>query len=219
MIRVFTTLSAGLLTLVFFALSVVLLTACGVRLPFGLGEIGLCTGDRLIAERQLTIAIERQQVLGRRAASLEAALDAQTCEDVSDAQVASEPEIDVEAWEDRDVTLLEGCWMLDSDYQLADRDTGAISEVVAWEMCFDSAGNGSQTLVFDDGTQCRSSQVTAAFADDGNLVMSDNTDVSCEENWLIYERTMTCVLDAAGTASCVSSQEETGSRTPVRLHR
>ena len=219
MIRIFATLSTGLLTLVFVALAVVLLTACGVILPFGLGEIGLCTGDRLIAERQMTIAFERQRVLRRRVADLEASFDAQACEEVSDAQLSSEPEIDVEAWEDRDVTLLEGCWMLDSDYQLADEDTGAISKVVAWEMCFGSDGSGSQTLKFDDGTLCRSSQVTAAFDDDGNLIMSDNTNVSCEDTWFIYERTMTCVLDAAGTASCVSSQEETGSRTPVRLHR
>lgn len=219
MIRIFATLCAGLLTVVFLAVAVVLLTACGVKLPFGLGEIGLCTGDHLVADRQLTIAFERQNVLRRHVADLEAALYAQTCEDVSGEAGASVPEIDVEAWEDRDVGLLEGCWMLDSDYRLADVDTGAISKVDAWEMCFDSDGNGSQTLKFDDGTQCRSSQVTAAFDDDGNLVMSDNTNVSCEDKWFIYERTMICVLDAARSASCVSSQEETGSRTPVRLHR
>ena len=219
MIRIFTTLSAGLLTLVFAALAVVLLAACGVKLPFGLGEVGLCTGNRLMAERHLTIAFERQQVLHRRVADLEAALGEHACDDVVDAPRTSEPEIDAEAWEDRDVGLLEGCWSLDSDYRLKDVGTGAVSKVDAWEMCFDSDGNGSQTVRFDDGIHCRSSQVSAAFDAVGNLVMSDNVNVSCDDNRFIYERTMTCSLAADGSASCVSSQEETGSRTPVRLHR
>ncbi len=219
MIRTSAVLSLALLTLVFFASAIALLTACGVKLPFGLGEIGICSVDRLTTERQLTIAFERQEALRRRVTDLEAALGAQDCDGVADAPAPSAPGIDVEAWEDRDLALLDGCWMLDSDYRLEDADSGTISKVDAWEMCFDSDGAGNQTLTFDGGTQCISNQVTAAFDAEGNLVMSDNTNVACDDNSYIYERTMTCVLDADGSAACVSSQEETGSRTRVRLHR
>lgn len=219
MIRILALLSAGLLTLVFFALSVTLLTACGAKLPFGLGEIGICTGNRVIAERQLTIAFERQAVLRRRVTDLEAALGTQDCVGASDAPTASAQKIDADAWEGRDVSLLDGCWMLDSDYRLSDVDTGVVYFVDTWEMCFDSTGNGSQTLRFDDGSLCRSSKITAAFDDNGNLIMSDNANVSCDGGSYIYERNMTCALDADGSASCVSSQPETGASSRVRLHR
>src|SRR5690349_21117603 len=47
-----------------------------------------------------------------------------------------------QAWDNRDVGFLEGCWDLQSDYRVQERQTGRVISVRSWTMCFDHDGNG-----------------------------------------------------------------------------
>ena len=126
--------------------------------------------------------------------------------------------LDAERWQESDITLLEGCWSLASDYSLQDVDTGAITDVASWEMCFDGQGQGNQELVFSDGATC-SEPVTAIFLEDGRLRIEDDGDVDCSDGFYIYRRIMTCQLEPGGEAACQSRQPEGGGRSDVRIVR
>lgn len=121
-------------------------------------------------------------------------------------------EIDEERWRDRDVSLLEGCWNLDSDYRLQDRQTGVINRVRTWQMCFDANGRGRQTLVFTDGTRCES-PVSGRFAGSGSLQIDDGDDVACTNGSSIFRRESTCTLNGRGGADCQSRQRAIGGGT------
>ena len=117
----------------------------------------------------------------------------------------------------RDIQILEGCWALDSHYRTRDVNTGAISTVASWNMCFDANGVGNQTLQFDTGTTCRSG-TTARFNSVGQLEIRDDANVHCSDQSYIYKRVMTCDHQSDGTASCQSNQPELGgSLTQVRI--
>ena len=115
--------------------------------------------------------------------------------------------LDAEKWDEQDISLLGGCWSLASDYSIEHIDTGEITDVASWEMCFDDQGEGTQELVFSDGATC-SEEVVAAFLEDGRLRINDQDDVSCSDSSFIYRRTMTCQLDPDGEAACQSQQLE-----------
>ncbi len=126
--------------------------------------------------------------------------------------------LDPEKWEDKDVSLLEGCWSLSSDYRLRNTRTRVVTAVDTWEICFDANGRGRQTLVQTDGMRCEG-PMRARFRRDGRLRIDDVGDLPCTGNIIVHERRMTCELEAGGEAACVATQEETGSRSNVRITR
>ena len=124
--------------------------------------------------------------------------------------------LDAEKWEEKDISVLEGCWDLSSDYRLENHDTGEITSVESWEMCFDSHGNGDQQIVMSDGDEC-AADTLASFVEDGRLQISDLDDVQCTGNFYIYRRIMHCELEPNGEAACISQQPEIGSRSQLRI--
>lgn len=126
-------------------------------------------------------------------------------------------DIPEQAWDNRDLSFLEGCWTLISDYRLRDVDTGQITGVRSWTMCFRPDGGGSQTLVFDNGVSC-SAPVQAAFSG-GGLTINDQADVQCQNRFRIFRRVISCRRLPDGTAQCDSRQPgrgEGGSRVLFR---
>ena len=117
-------------------------------------------------------------------------------------------DIPEEAWEERDTSFLEGCWSLISDYRLDIRGIGII-RVRSLVMCFDPAGNGSQTLVFSDGTTCRGS-ARANFLPTGQLGVDDLRDLRCDNGGTVYRRAMNCNRVPDGTARCISTRVRDG---------
>lgn len=218
--RSFIAVGSAALAIIALGAAFLLLNSCGVHyfLPFGIRDA--CPEIRYVTNPSYRMdeALIRRITLERRVAGLERALASAEC-DSPPPDAASEPDIREEDWNNRDVSLLEGCWSLDSDYQLRDVDTGVLSSVSNWRMCFDDMGFGSQTLIFEDGSVCESSRVNAEFNQNGDLVIADNEDVECTNNFKIFERDTTCVLVQDGSASCVSKQEETGGGSNVRLRR
>lgn len=127
------------------------------------------------------------------------------------------PDISEESWEEQDVSLLEGCWNLTSDYRLTDIDTGEIVGARAWQMCFEADGSGWQTLVLDNGVTCNA-PVRGEFEGD-QLVINDLDDVHCDSGFYIFRRVARCNRLANGTAACHSSQPGRGGGSNFTLSR
>lgn len=130
-------------------------------------------------------------------------------------------DIPEERWNERDISLLDGCWRLDSDLRFTDVNTRQVSRVRSWRMCFDEAGNGRQTIVMANGTRCEA-PVRGRFTDSGALRISDLSDVRCADRaqTTIFRRVATCTLNRNGRADCVSRQPDRGrGATPFTLRR
>ena len=86
-----------------------------------------------------------------------------------------------ERWEQQDITMMEGCWILDSDFTLYDVRTGEPAPVTSWRVCFDANGHGQQTLKFSNGFQCHSA-IAAKFRNAQELALDDMQDVPCNNS-------------------------------------
>ena len=118
------------------------------------------------------------------------------------ANAESEEEIPQEDWEDRDVSFLEGCWTLITNYSITRTDTGQVFDTQDWEMCFDGSGLGRQRLSFDDGNMTCSGMVRAQFGPDDTLTLIDRGNVPCDNGSAIDQRILTCERLPDGTADC-----------------
>lgn len=114
-------------------------------------------------------------------------------------------EIPEEAFEERDVSYLQGCWSLSSDYRLREINSGRITRVRGWQMCFDADGQGIQNLTFDNGVECAGS-VGARFGQDGGLAVNDLDEVSCSDGTRIFRREIDCRRTREGSVDCSSIQ-------------
>lgn len=196
------------------------LSACDVRPPVIGFFTGACPQPFETSQIEIAIALADRRSLETRIADLQRQLARRECSIASlNGSTEASSVIDADAWEDRDVSLLDGCWELDSDLRFIDNITRELRAADAWTMCFDAAGNGSQTLSLDGVVTCTSDEVSAAFDSAGDLIVRDNSNVQCSDNSYIYERVITCALAGDGTAACESRQPETGSRSRVSLRR
>jgi hypothetical protein len=202
-----------------------LLNACGLRLLRGSPLLHFCAAplgapgmDRGLAaeiarQRQLEAEIERLELALLRAPACAPPPEQTEVEPVP--APLPEPEaIPEEAWRERDIGFLEGCWDLDTDYRVEHVQTGEVSVAESWQVCFDAAGEGRQTLIFDDGTEC-TGPMLGSFGEQGSLQLQDQGNLRCDNNTYIYERLLTCERVDPATAQCDSFQPETGGRDDV----
>jgi len=211
--------------------AMLLLRSCGVRLPIVGTVISFCRDDASLAAEGRLAELEVGRLdLRRRIGFLERELGGQQCvaalpepPDPEPAELPSPqpvtplaPEItlpsqtnglDGEAFNARDISLLEGCWDLDSAYRSRNIQSGAITNYDRWRMCFDSGGNGNQVLQGTDGTTCQG-RVTGVFTEDGRLEIEDKAPVPCSNGAYIFRRAIACNLDEGGQAQCRSRQPE-----------
>lgn len=134
------------------------------------------------------------------------------------AEIPPEPAIDEQAWNDRDLAALDGCWQLDSNYRTRDVNTGVITNFNQWQMCFDANGAGTERMRATNGVTCEGN-VTGAFNDAGALVVREPGDLSCSNGSIIFQRNVSCTLAGDGTANCSSYQPRGGARDTFRLRR
>jgi hypothetical protein len=127
-------------------------------------------------------------------------------------------DIDQERWDDRDISLLEGCWDLDSNFETVSSG-GQRYPVQSWSMCFDASGNGTQNFrAFRDRIPC-SGPVRGAFDPDGRMSIDFVTDAQCQGGGRILRREATCELTPEGRARCSSIRESDGLRQTFVLRR
>jgi hypothetical protein len=127
-------------------------------------------------------------------------------------------DIDRERWEDRDISLLEGCWDLDSNFETVSAG-GQRYPVDSWSMCFDANGNGSQNFrAFRDRIPCNG-PVRGRFDPDGRMSIDFVRDAECRGGGRILRREATCELTPEGRARCSSIRESDGLRQTFVLRR
>lgn len=193
---------------------IALLQACALGLPF-LSSLSACTPQSTVdARAQLVVLANGRDDLSRRIFELERELAARQCTAIPADPTA--PLTD-KGWAERDLAMLYGCWNLDTTYRTRDVDTGTIRTYNQWQMCFDTRGNGTQTMRSTDGVVCEG-DVTAQFAGQGlNLVEPGN--LSCADGGYIHQRQIACVPAAGGRASCDTLQPETNGAAVVGFER
>ena len=118
------------------------------------------------------------------------------------------PDIPEDAWQDRDLGLLEGCWQRITNLSTRDTVTGRTTPVRSWQVCFDTAGQGRQVVIYENGLRCEGG-ISAAFLPDGRLGMRDTGAITCPDR-RIHAHVYECDRVADGTAVCVARQPESG---------
>ena len=115
--------------------------------------------------------------------------------------------------------MMEGCWILDSDFTLYDVRTGEPAPVTSWRVCFDANGHGQQTLKFSNGFQCHSA-IAAKFRNAQELALDDMQDVPCNNSKRILRSISVCRLNSENKAICISKDTRgSGSDSNVKLRR
>ena len=140
-----------------------------------------------------------------------------------------QPDIPEEAWEEQDISLLDGCWNLISDYSMFRR--GLFGQAVevdvrSWTACFDSSGRGSQDFTLDDPSRAPvacSSAIRARFLPNGNLRIDDTSETRCIGGTRVGQReNIVCQRQGDGTALCTYRRPggpRAGDRVTIRLQR
>lgn len=111
-------------------------------------------------------------------------------------------ELPQERWDRGDISMLQGCWNLDSDYRTRDVDTGRIDTVRAWRMCFDANGRGRQTMTYSNGRRCEG-PVAGRF-EGRELLIDDTADLPCEGSYRVLHRLGRCERAGDDRAECIT---------------
>jgi hypothetical protein len=197
-----------------------LLPACGLHLPFGLGAVRFCPAPAPAALRA-DDSLQERAMLTRQIAEAEGRLAALQCTPVALPQTeVPEPEapLDSTIIERGDVALLEGCWALVSDYRTVDPESGSSVDFSDWQICFDAAGIGRETMRGSDGTICEG-QVKVGFEGETTLVIDEPDDLPCSNGYSIYRRQVRCTVDAMNVAQCQSLQPEVAGAVDLTMRR
>lgn len=141
-------------------------------------------------------------------------------------QTAELPPLPEDRWRARDLSVLEGCWILGHNVAITRKDmrTGRIVDhctAVAGRLCFDRAGNGTN----DQRTVCPvepsvtcTAPLTAQFAADGTL-RARQPQVQCrgaDVAWM--SQTMTCRRVNETTAVC-ATRDAQGNMADLEFRR
>ncbi len=212
--KLITTLGGGGFLIVVMASVAVVLPACGALPVFGslLDDFCMRPAEQKAAD-PAHILDEQRRELDTEIATLERQLAGLRCAPPSP---PPEPEPTIqEAIEQQDTSALQGCWNLDSDYELRDQRTGVMVRVDNWRMCFDTSGSGDQSLAFTDGVACQGG-VSAGFGQD-TLIIRDNGNVPCTRGIHVVERRLTCRIAGNRSAHCVQSHPSTPNAPTVNV--
>lgn len=229
MTRVLIVAGSAALFCVVLGASYLVLQACTIQLPLNLPWLQVCVASETeAAEADLArLSVDNESLL-REIRLAEQALGKLQCEadyssDLPDlaASGSSAPQsdsIDTDAWQDQNVSVLEGCWELDSDLSVENLQTRAVTRFTQWNMCFDASGDGTERMAATNGVSCEG-PVEGAFDAAGRLAIREPGDLTCSDNSFIYQRDLACSLNDNGLASCVVAQPELDRNSTVRLRR
>lgn len=206
------------------------LRACALRLPLvsdWLGQSCPSAAQLAAADRLADLVLQRDALIADIRAA-ERQLAQRQCQAVYETpemppelpadSPPEAPQIDGEAWRERDLGLLEGCWQLDSDYRVRNSQTGAMTEYTEWQMCFDDAGRGAVDMQATNGTSCQG-DIAGRFDAAGQLVLEESENLPCSDRTAILRRVITCSLAQDGAADCASHQPSADLTAQVRLRR
>lgn len=219
-------LLAVLLVLMIGASAWLLLSACGVRLPLIGTVVSFCEADAGQTRAELAAADRDTANLRARIAGLERDLARLECranpppppEPVRPAMPQTPSGLAPDAFDETDISVMQGCWELSSDYAVREITTGEITRFRYWSICFGKDGNGTETMRSTNGVVC-TGRLTGRMPGNGKLTMREPGNLQCDNQSSIFRRDITCTLDARGTAQCDTYQPETRGRSAATLRR
>ncbi|MEY8827760.1 hypothetical protein AB9K34_04990 [Sedimentitalea sp. XS_ASV28] len=211
-----------------------LLQSCGLKLPFTDRTISYCdSADRLRARRDLALVDRSNADLAIRVNALERELGLLVCKaeppdppppppPPPPPKPPAKPEtpsgLAPDAFDGKDISVMEGCWQLSSNYAVRDINTGRITRFKYWRICFDKNGNGTEIMRSTDGVKCEG-RLTGRMRGNGTLTMREPANLRCGNGSSIFRRDVTCKLDSRGNANCDTYQPETNGRGAATLRR
>ena len=191
------------------------LPACSIKSFFGV-EIGDCSNSRANQSVELfsTALAERSRLIDR-IGRLESQLQGQKCESTADQTVDSK--IDLEAWNEGDITEFEGCWELGRDKLVITDSLGKVLKNVSkFTLCLDQNGIGEGKSYATDGVVCKV-PVSGIFESD-ELVITEQGNSICDDNTFINPDIYNCRLDQHQYAQCrVSSRDFDSTREDFEI--
>ncbi len=116
-----------------------------------------------------------------------------------------------EKWDERDLSMLEGCWTLASSMMVSNDNTGQSSPIASWRQCFDGHGAGRQTMVLRDGRRCEG-PLGAVFTPESLLRVSEPS--ACRGTVAITPTVRTCRRTSDTEAVC-EGRDMSGARGGV----
>jgi hypothetical protein len=236
---------AALLIAVLTVVGGLVLASCAVLLPMGLGNLGQCAPPPEVVQPVAFGSDARISQLTAEIAGLERELVGLQCQAVlpevpapafveppppaPDPAPAPLPVFDIEPEEppakdlteedfDRgDVSVLEGCWELDSVYRTRNLETGRVYVYDKWSICFNETGQGVERMRADSGETCVG-PVTGQFTE-SSLKIIEPANLVCSGSTQIFRRELDCSLDGQRRANCTVRQPEMDTTSTARLRR
>ncbi len=207
-----------------------LLQSCAVRIPFTQRILSVCETDQDRQTRaDLAVVNRANQALSTRVGYLESRLGRLICKGDPPPLPPPPPPppppkpktpsgLAPDAFNDRDISVMEGCWQLSSNYAVREINTGQITRFKYWRICFDSNGNGTEVMRSTNGVRCKG-RLKGKMPGNGKLTMREPGNLQCDNDSSIFRRDITCTLDGAGKAQCDTYQPETKGRSAATLRR
>lgn len=210
-----------------------LLQSCGLRIPFAGTFLSSCETDQTRQTRSdLVQARQDNRTLETRIAYLEHQLGGLICKADPPPPPPPPPPpkppkppkpktpsgLAPDAFDDRDISVMEGCWQLSSNYAVREINTGQITRFKYWRICFDRNGNGTEVMRSTSGVRCEG-RIKGRIPGNGKLTMREPGNLQCDNGSSIFRRDITCTIDKRGNAQCDTYQPETGGRSAATLRR
>ena len=187
------------------------LPACSIKSVFGI-VIGNCPNTTVNQSvDNLSTALTERKRLIERIGRLESQLQGQKCESIADSK------IDLEAWNEGDISELEGCWELGRDkLVITDKLGKVLKNVSKFTLCLDQNGIGEGKSYATDGVICKV-PVSGIFESD-ELVITEQGNSICDDNTFINPDIYNCRLDQHQYAQCrVSSRDFDSTREDFEI--
>lgn len=227
--RGFVILMAVALVLLIGASAFLVLQSCGIRLPFSGRVVSFCEPEAAIRLRSdLVLTDQANDDLAIRVGLLESRIGALQCEadppepppppPPPPAKPETPSGLAPDAFDNTDISVMEGCWELSSNYSVRDINTGRITRFRYWRICFDANGNGTEQMRSTDGVRCDGT-LKGRMRGNGTLTMREPGNLQCDNGSSIFRRDVTCKLDSRGNANCDTHQPETNGRGAATLRR
>ena len=222
---------AILLALLVGGAAYLLVEACALRLPLSGRVVTFCPVEQAdTSEAALRRQIAENRAIEADIAGLERDLAGQVCRAAPPPPPEPPPRpperpkvtetpsgLAPDAFEDDDISVMEGCWELSSRYDVRHIRTGDIISFRDWAICFDGQGNGRETMRATNGLTCEGELY--GRIDGGKLSMREPGNLQCANGFEIFRRDITCTLNAAGVANCSTYQPEIDGRGRATLKR
>ena len=129
-------------------------------------------------------------------------------------------ELPANRWNERDLSMLDGCWHNSTQLNMRREEDGLVRSVQDWKMCFNHGGYGRQSIRLTDGSSCDGG-ISAGFGRENRLLITDETKCT-GPNVLLRAGRFECTRISDDEADCIRTTTDgpaTGQQSHGRFRR